>query len=81
MAGQKRKIGIKAIKKALTDSVDKHHDTTWFRIVSESDMTYKLRRTNELIHELLSGGDDAKIDQAIILLGLVKASQNETVQA
>jgi hypothetical protein len=77
----KRKIGIKAIKKALSDSIDKHHDTVWYKIVSESDLTYKLRRTNELIHELLSGGEDAKIDQAITLLGLIKARFNETVQA
>jgi len=47
----------------------------WFKIVVESDMTYKLRRTNELIHELLSGADDNKIDQAITLLALVKANQ------
>ncbi len=71
----KRKIGIKAIKKSLTDSIDKHHDSVWFKIVVESDMTYKLRRTNELIHELLSGADDNKIDQAITLLALVKANQ------
>ena len=71
----KRKIGIKAIKKALTDSIDKHHDTNWFKIVCDADMTYKLRRTNELIHELLTGASDDKIDQAITLLGLVKANQ------
>ena len=75
----KRKIGIKAIKKALTDSIDKHHDTIWYNIVVESDMAYKLRRANELVHELLSGGSDDKIDQAITLLALVKANQNESI--
>ena len=81
MAGQKRKIGVKALKKVLSDAVENQHITSWYKIVADANMDYMLRRTNEVIHGLLAGDDDTKIDQAITLLALVKAKQNETVQA
>ncbi len=78
MAG--KKIGIKAIKKALSECALDPSVPGWFRIVAEADNDYLLRRTSELLQEILAVNNTfGKIDQAIALLGLVKARQHESL--
>lgn len=87
MAGQKRKVGIKAIKKALTECACCPDRNPWFRIAAEADNNYLLRRSDELLRQVIGSqamlGVDPKLclQQAIALLGLVKVRFNERVQA
>jgi len=84
MAERKRKIGIKAIKKALSDCALDPEKSIWYKIVAEADDNYLLRRTDELLREAIeSRGSGAayktKLEQAIALLGLAKARNDEAL--
>lgn len=80
MADLRGKIGIKKIKKALNDCAQDPQAPGWFKIVADSNDEYLLRRSIESLRELLTGGPDTNVDQAISLLGLLKARQSERLQ-
>lgn len=73
MAARKKEIGIKTIKKTLSNCALDPNKPGWFKIVADAGNDYLIRRADELLRELLSGGEDDKLNQAIALLGLVKA--------
>lgn len=79
MAVRKSGIGIKKMRKALSDCA---LDPTsgWFKIVADSNNDYLIRRADELLRELLTGAEDSKLSQAIALLGVVQVRFNERVQ-
>lgn len=83
MAGQRKNKGpgIKKIKKSLSDCALDPNELGWFKIVADAPNDYLIRRSGELLRELLTGAEDAKLHQAIALLGLVKARFDERVQS
>jgi len=80
MAARKKEIGIKRIKKTLSDCALDPNKPGWFKIVADAHNDYLVRRADELLREVLTGAPDEKLGQAIALLGLVKARFDERVQ-
>lgn len=79
MAVRKSGVGIKKMRKALSDcALDPA--SGWFKIVADASTDYLIRRADELLSEVLIGGDDAKLSQAIALLGIVQVRFNERLQ-
>lgn len=76
MAVRKSAIGIKKLRKTLSDCA---LDPTfgWFKIVADANNDYLIRRADELLREVLTGAEDAKLAQAIALLGVVQTRFNE----
>lgn len=73
-----RKLGIKAIKKALTECALDPNENLWFKIVAEANDDYCIRRANELLQEILAVNNTFdRLDKVIALLGLVKARYND----
>lgn len=82
MAGQKRKIGIKAIKKALNACAIDPNQPGWMKIVSEANDDYLLRRSIEFLNTGLHVDGvslNDSLTKAIALLGLVKARGDESI--
>ena len=82
MAGQKRKIGILRIKKALTSCALDPEKPGWFKIVGEADDDYLLRRSIEFLTTGLQVDGvslNDSLSKTIALLGLVKARIDESI--
>ncbi len=77
-----RKIGIKAIKKALINCAIDPNQPGWMKIVAETDDNYLLRRSLEFLKTGLTVDGVSLNDslaKAIALLGLVKARGDESI--
>lgn len=81
MAVRKKEIGIKKMKKALSDCALDPTAPGWFKIVADASNDYLVRRADELLRELLTGAEDSKLGQAIALLGVVQVRFNERIQS
>ncbi len=82
MGDRKRKIGIKAIKKALSDCAIDPNQLGWMKIVADAGDDYCLRRAIELLNTgiLVDGVSlNDSLKKAIGLLGLVKARGDESI--
>lgn len=81
MAVRKKEIGIKKMRKALSDCAQDPTKPGWFKIVADANSDYLIRRADELLRELLTGAEDSKLSQAIALLGVVQVRFNERIQS
>ena len=82
MADQKRKIGIKAIKKALSDCAIDSNQHGWMKIVAESNDDYCINRAIEFLRvgqEIDGVSFNDSLKKAIGLLGLVRARCDESI--
>lgn len=81
-----KKLTKKAIRAELLKSLfDPKYSPAFQVIIGMASPTYNMRKSIELIHEALNAIDykttNEKLEQAISVLALTKAANNETVQS